>query len=412
MLYARKFMKAIDTKCVNAFMNLSVHPSGTVKPCCMSSYEYKTDKEDTHLNQASILEFWSSESRKSFIDILESGVQHPACKFCWQEEESGKESKRIRDNKIYNNRELNENSLPLVVDLSMGNLCNLKCRICSPTHSTPWMIEEADLRNPDNRKEFTGQLRWLISKSSFDYSNNLFWDDIVKLLPNAEKLDFAGGEPFYIDKHWDIVKKIVDNGWSKNQHIHYNTNGTIFPEKHIELLEQFKIVDIQISSDGIGKKFEYLRHPANFSEVEENIDKFCRIRDFSKTTWFVGVCISISAFNVFDFFEMFEHYADKGIRMYINIVHDHHGIRVLPIEVKEKIIDRLLSKYSKQQGLWEKERDMVINHLRNTTFSQYDWDEFCKEIDVRDRYRKESFKDTFPEYYELIKGYINVERTN
>ena len=294
----------------------------------------------------------------------------------------------------------------------MGNLCNLKCRICSPTHSTPWMIEEADLRNPDNRKEFTGQLRWLISKSSFDYSNNLFWDDIVKLLPNAEKLDFAGGEPFYIDKHWDIVKKIVDNGWSKNQHIHYNTNGTIFPEKHIELLEQFKIVDIQISSDGIGKKFEYLRHPANFSEVEENIDKFCRIRDFSKTTWFVGVCISISAFNVFDFFEMFEHYADKGIRMYINIVHDHHGIRVLPIEVKEKIIDRLLSKYSKQQGLWEKERDMVINHLRNTTFSQYDWDEFCKEIDVRDRYRKESFKDTFPEYYELIKGYINVERTN
>ncbi len=55
---------------------------------------------------------------------------------------------------------------------------------------------------------------------------------------------------------------------------------------------------------------------------------------------------------------------------------------------------------------------MVINHLRNTTFSQYDWDEFCKEIDVRDRYRKESFKDTFPEYYELIKGYINVERTN
>ena len=164
--------------------------------------------------------------------------------------------------------------------------------------------------------------------------------------------------------------------------------------------------------DFVEKKFEYLRHPANFSEVEENIDKFCRIRDFSKTTWFVGVCISISAFNVFDFFEMFEHYADKGIRMYINIVHDHHGIRVLPIEVKEKIIDRLLSKYSKQQGLWEKERDMVINHLRNTTFSQYDWDEFCKEIDVRDRYRKESFKDTFPEYYELIKGYINVERTN
>lgn len=405
-------MTTTDTKCVNAYMNLSVHPSGVVKPCCMSSYEYKTDSGHSHLNQASILEFWNSESRKEFIKDLESGVQHSSCKFCWQEEASGKDSKRIRDNKTYQDRNFNFDTLPVVVDLSMGNLCNLKCRICSPTHSSPWMIEEADLKNPNNRKEFINQPRWVISKESFDYSNKLFWNDIVNLLPNAEKLDFAGGEPFYIDKHWEVVRQLVENGWSKNQHIHYNTNGTIFPDKYIDLLEQFKIVDIQISSDGIGKKFEYLRHPANFQEVENNIDKFCKIRNSSKTTWFVGVCISISAFNVFDFFEMFEHYAEKGIRIYINIVHDHHGVRVLPTEVKEKVIEHLLSKYSKQQHLWLKERDMVINHLRNTDFNQHDWNEFCKEIDVRDRYRNESFEKTFPEYYQLIKGYINVERTD
>ena len=397
----------MTTKCVNPYLNISVQPNGTVKSCCMSTLDFVTDTGKETLNKASVLEFWNSKKRHQMIDDLNNGIQIPECNACWKEEAAGKESKRIRDNRTYQDKELTKDTLPLVVDLSMGNLCNIKCRICSPWHSTPWLIEESKVQNPDNPKKYLSMPHWISFKESFDHSNDFFWKDIVKLLPNAEKFDFAGGEPFYIEKHWDIVRTCVEHGWSKNQHIHYNTNGTIYPEKYMELLDQFKIVDIQVSSDGIKDKFEYLRHPAKWEVSESTIDKLCAFRDQSKTEWIIGVCLSISAFNVFDFFEMFEHYASKNILIYINIVHDHHGMRILPPELKKIIVDKLNQQESfYKERQWKHERDMVCRHLENSEYNDYDWKEFWKELKMRDNLRNENFESVFPEYYEVMKRFI------
>ena len=402
-----KIMKNKSTYCVNPYMNLSIHPKGIVKPCCMSTRELVTDSGKTTINTASILEFWNGKDRQQMINSLDIGIKIFDCKACWQEEDAGKESKRVRDNKIYANSITGNDMLPIVVDLSMGNLCNIKCRICGPTHSTPWMIEEAAIHFPNNKQAYLKQPKWEISKDSFDYKNKFLWDDITTLLPNVTKFDFAGGEPFYIEKHWSIVEKCVENGWSKKQHIHYNTNGTIYPEKYMSLLEEFKIVDIQISSDGVGKKFEYCRHPAVWEEVEENIDKFISAKNNSNTEWLLSACISVSAFNVYDFFETFEHYASKGVGVYVNMVHDHHGIKVLPRELKETVINKLNlyeSKYLPQQ--WNNDRNMVIQHLSNTESVESEWINFWLELEMRDKIRKESFKEIFPEYFNEIKKYL------
>jgi hypothetical protein len=175
----------------------------------------------------------------------------------------------------------------------------------------------------------------------------------------------------------------------------------------MSLLEEFRLVDIQISSDGVGKKFEYCRHPAVWEEVEENIDKFISAKNNSKTEWLLSACISVSAFNVYDFFETFEHYASKGIGIYVNMVHDHHSIKVLPCELKQSIINRLNaseSKYLPQQ--WNNDRNMVIQYLSNTEFFESDWINFWAELEKRDTIRKESFKEIFPEYFNEIKKYL------
>jgi len=395
--------------CVNAYMNLSVHPTGGVRPCCMSNKFLTTDKGHTSLDKASIKDFWFSKDRKSFADALDSGERISDCSACWQEEDAGKESKRIRDNREYEGRTFSFESLPVVLDLSMGNLCNLKCRICSPRHSTPFLREEAQRIQPNDIKGYLKQPEWLIAKDSFTETNNFVWEDIKELLEHAERFDFAGGEPFYIDAHWKMIQHSVDNGYSKNQYLHYNTNGTIFPTKYIDLLNQFKVVDIQVSSDGVGKKFDYLRHGSPFELCEENINKFIEARDNSDTTWYVGACLSLSAFNAWDIFETYEHYASKGIRMYINTVHDHHGVRVLPDAVKRKIISKIkntTSKYDLQD--WEKQKDMICNLLTNTKGTTNDWKVFWEELKMRDKIRNESFVDVFPEYYEVLKENANV----
>jgi hypothetical protein len=269
------------------------------------------------------------------------------------------------------------------------------------------MLEEATIQFPKNQKEFLKRPQWQISKESFDDNNSLFWNNIIELTAHVKKFDFAGGEPFYLNKHWSIVQHCVNTGVSKNQHIHYNTNGTIYPEKYIPLLEKFNLVDIQISSDGIDKKFEYLRHPAIFKEVENNIDKFIHARNNSLTNWRLSSCISISAFNVFYFFETFEHYIQKDMGIYINVVHDHHGVRILPDRLKNKITEYLDSCTSQfDNKTWQKEKDMICNYLRNTNYSDREWKNFIKEIKMRDNYRKESYEEIFPEYWNLIKEFI------
>lgn len=393
------------TFCVNPYLNLSVHPRGVIKPCCMSDAAYKTDSGKTTLNEASILEFWNSKDRQNLIRDLNNGMPVKDCDRCWQEELAGKESKRIRDNKNYENVQLAEDMLPVVVDLSMGNLCNLKCRICAPTHSTPWMIEEAQIYFPQDKQQYLQQPRWKIAKESFDHDNEYFWKDILQLLPNVKKFDFAGGEPFYIDKHWDIIQTCVDNGWSKNQHIHYNTNGTIYPEKYMHLLEEFGFVDIQVSSDGVGKKFEYMRHPADWNTSEETINKLINAKNNSKTSWLLSACISVSAFNVYDFFETFEHYANKGIGVYVNVVHDHHGTRVLPRELRSIVIEKLQSRKS-IHAQWTKECDMICRHLENAPYNEHDWKNFYTELEMRDKIRNESYQETFPEFYEYMRLYV------
>lgn len=398
--------------CVNAYLNLSVKTNGGVSPCCMSDYFYKTDIGSNTLNQESIINFWNSKSRKEFIEQLDAGVQLPECFSCWNEERAGKDSKRIRDNKTFENTELKSDMLPLVLDMSMGNLCNIKCRICSPLQSSPWQAEEEKIVTLYPNRTYLKH-KYNSQAASFDYSNDFFWKDILKLLPNVTKYDFAGGEPFFIEKHWDIVRTAVEHGWSKSQHIHYNTNGTIFPEKYVHLFEEFKIVDIQISSDGVGQKFEYMRHPAKWNKVENNIQRFIDAKESSKTEWWLGTCISVSAFNVYDFFETFEHYASKGLGIYVNVVHDHHGVRILHPSLKKELISKLKSQQSQfKPAQWERERDMICRHLENTTYNVNDWNEFWQEIEIRDKFRGESFKDTFSEYYELINklGLVYVER--
>jgi hypothetical protein len=52
----------------------------------------------------------------------------------------------------------------------------------------------------------------------------------------------------------------------------FQTNGTqpIHP-KNFETIEKFHLVKLHISLDGVGNRFEYLRWPANWRQVTDNI---------------------------------------------------------------------------------------------------------------------------------------------
>ena len=92
-----------------------------------------TDLEDLWV------EPWMQEVREYF----RQGKRHPACSKCWNEEDAGRDSKRIRDNRKF---DFKEGDGIKTLELNMGNTCNIKCRTCHPYSSSQWVKEFYDTK--------------------------------------------------------------------------------------------------------------------------------------------------------------------------------------------------------------------------------------------------------------------------
>ena len=102
----------------------------------------------------------------------------------------------------------------MFLDLKLGNICNLKCRICGSWSSNKWAQEEVQ-QNPKHIAK-----KWL-KDGQWPRKNPQFWENVDKLLPDIKYFEFTGGEPLVrkgIDK---IINKSVEN----NLMISLTTNG-------------------------------------------------------------------------------------------------------------------------------------------------------------------------------------------
>lgn len=390
-----------DTNCVHIRRSLNVDADGKTRICCMSKLNLQHNNKVINIAEDSIQEAWDSEGRAHIISALESGLKHENCDFCWTEEQAGRTSKRLRDQEIYNIPAF-ENQ-PVVLDLKMGNLCNLKCRTCGSHSSSKWIEEEYNLDFKHKTRSLDEFKQGYKTFSQSFADENPSWE-VIKGWGNEIKfLDFYGGEPMLIRKHWDFLEHSVATGASKGQVLHYNTNSTIFPEAKVHLYENFKGLDISLSIDGYEKSFEYIRHPGKWSEIKANclkwIDFFEKLKiDFKK----INITLTISLYNIFDLDTIHEELSKLGLNIYLNLVHlpDYLCIANLPVDYKDVVYKKLKKSESLMR---DNNSESILNFMMQTNPSEKLFDVFIKKVKAHDSYRKENFASIFPEYFELIK---------
>jgi pyruvate-formate lyase-activating enzyme len=375
--------------CPLPFINLEARTDGTISVCCiMQDHARKSDGSNYNLAQGDTLtdvrnSEWLANLQQDFLD----GVKPSACNNCWHEEAAGIHSKRLREIAYWGNHtQPNIRSL----DLKLGNICNSKCRICSSFASSQWAAEEIKL-NPNNKSAlmFNHLGRW-------PERNEQFWTDIDQYLNTVEKLEFYGGEPLLIERHYDILERAVELGRSKDITVSYNTNGSIYPEHRIELWKQFKRVEVFFSLDDVDERFHYIRYPGDFASVVNNLKLFAQL---PQDTFELGIFQTFSVFNIATMTELTD-YCDKhlpGIRIHYNMVFTpaHISPKALPKYVKE----RISIKYHNAPDYVQR----TLNFMNGEHYSKDEWINFLKLTQRIDQHRRENFVDTFPELYELIK---------
>jgi MoaA/NifB/PqqE/SkfB family radical SAM enzyme len=241
-----------------------------------------------------------------------------------------------------------------------------------------------------------------LQEGAWPRDNDIFWDDLKELLPSVKYFEFTGGEPFLIEEHFKLLRYAVEQEYSNRIDIHYNTNGTVYPSaEEVALWNKFNRVEIAVSIDNVGDRFEYERYGAVWAEVEDNIAKFNLLRSDRITT---QVCMTINIQNVYYLPELCDWVNGQEFDyVYFNMLHDPNDMcinRMTP-QAQELVIDRL-TKYPFNTK-HRVEIDKIIQFIQNGEGS--DGTEFLRKMQQTDGYREQSFLTSHPEIARAM-GYV------
>ena len=392
-------------KCANISNGLRITTNGKFTPCCIASTAYFKDEngDDMSVLNTSIGDVLKSPTLKKLREDFENDIKSPECKGCWDLEKSGVESKRIRDNKRVEHVPLQENDL-YFLELNLGNICNLSCRICNIYASSNWKKEHKTILNPNTSDD---ELNEILKSHSLPFSDeSMVWGEVEKTMSSVKILDLYGGEPMLMKKQWSVLERSVQNGTSKEKYVHFNTNGTIFKKDYLELLSNFECADISFSIDGLGDKFNYQRHGANWGDTKTNIllwlDGVKKYNNFK-----FHICFTISIMNVIDFAEVAEFAIENGIRIHCNFLSEpkYYSITNIPEDRKVVIgehIKKTHQNISKIKDNLDEQFNSITQYLFNEKCVEEEWNSFIRINHLLDKSRDQKFKDVFPETYKIL----------
>jgi MoaA/NifB/PqqE/SkfB family radical SAM enzyme len=366
---------------------MEVTPIGTYRPCCL--YSESIPNISVH-NSNSIYDAQHSDYMKDLRKQFLNGGKPKGCNMCWSEESvPGRMSKRkatfvkLKDINV----DYNENSVaPIFLDLKLGNICNLKCRICGSWSSSKWAQEEIDIAGGENElaKQQLLNGQWPRKITSW-------WEALEDALEHIEYLEFTGGEPFLINEHFDLLEKLVESGYSSKIDIHYNTNGTIWPARN-DLWKHFKRVEIAFSIDDIGNRFEYQRYGTRWNETQEVIRKAVA------SSYKLQVCTTFNIQNAYYWPETEAWILDQGIKdIHYNILHEPpmFNLRNMPDNIKQAYAKRM------RQCRAPNKIEQVIKFMELSGENMLPT--LKDRLAASDAYRKQSFAETHLEVWNLVR---------
>lgn len=363
--------------CYAPWTSINVSPTGYITPCCKFNQGPAYNIQTHTLKQYLESSFLKDVKRNLLADEWPRG-----CDRCRVDEENGIQSKREHDIEWlaseYSAVDLNQTSF-ITASVSFGNACNLKCVMCGPTVSSAFRKEHKALTGEDVKP-------FLFKKTAFEA-------EFFEHAPSLKILEIPGGEPFLsgVDSQKELLNKYVESGQSCSMSLRYTTNATIFPDKEWwELWKHFKVVNIQVSIDGIEERFEYIRYPAKWNDVVNNVIRYKEKASQSV----IQLCVShaVSAYNIFYLPEFLAWCRAMGLRhIYLGRVHDPIWARPSIWPQKKQIVDKLSASEFNECHTW-------AALIQNTDDSQH-YELFRDVTARRDKYRGCSFERVFPELY-------------
>ena len=286
--------------CALPFMAVDITQDNSVFPCC--KYKYS----EGNLDKTSLKQIFDGPQRREIRQQMINGSAPTGCQTCVDIEKLGSTSMRQLMHDKYGAM-LDQGLLdePTIVDVTINpsSVCNFKCRICNPSASSSIRAEEIRMAETALEKNRI--------KKTFPVHNNVKMQEIFldpDLTPDF--IHILGGEPFLWERLSATLERLIADQKSKTTNLEFNTNGSIFPDYLEKLSVHFKKIEILISIDAVGARFE-LQRGGQWSMVLDNVKKFAVLN--KKTNIVVKIAPTVNIQNLMYLDEVINLADDLGI---------------------------------------------------------------------------------------------------
>ena len=425
------------TFCSFPFNHQYVAASGAVRLCCATNSHAVSNKGHRfHMNNDSLENVWNSDYMKQTRLKMIKGERLKECTKCYEQEDAGVKSMRMTMKKkffIENTQADGTLSiLPNSMELHYGNICNLKCKMCSQNYSH--LIGKELLEIGETDKDF---LNWVYKQSANvnNWTNNLsveynwFQKEKTKnkLIDYVSKhitdLTIIGGEPTIIPEFYALLDYCYKNNTLQNKNIVIVTNLTNTNPKMTQWFPKMKNWMIWASIDGLGDITEYIRYPSNFKKVVENLNFYKKLLLQSNNGRIV-FSPAIQLLNIHqldDMLKWFIDFADNrwGKQFNISWMSQVWYPRICnydtaPKQYRYKVADKLeesidyFTKYKDISFFYNKQIENLRNSFIEESMEKHLQKAFIRYNDTQDKHRKgKTWRELLPELEQTLTNNLS-----
>jgi MoaA/NifB/PqqE/SkfB family radical SAM enzyme len=342
--------------------------------------------------------------RSSFL----KNEKDPACSRCWNIEGIGNRSFRHVANEDASHGL--KSIIPIkmdttiefediqYLDITLGNKCNLACRMCNATSSSllAKQLKEFKMYSGDEFIDFSRESK----------------DKILELIDRAKNLNsiyMLGGEPLINEFHDEIVELLVKQNRAKDIKIHYSTNIQIDIEKYLPMWKEFKYIDLNISIDGSHETYEYIRWPGKWDKVFKNLKRAC---EFRKEANFYPVIATttqnLNANNLYDLISECSLLNRTYVPFFFIPVTGGNYLELTPKHILETEIKKLQTLPDPYGRVKELIQHYQVASRKSESITKAQVNEFFETQKRFDLYRKQNLFATHPHFVEMAEKF-NVE---
>lgn len=389
------------TFCMAPWVHVHLSPNGNLFPCCRSNPMVPFGKVSSGRD---LVQAWNSPAIRALRLRMLQGQNTKTCEACYETEASGAASLRTDFNQRFSHhlKAASETQADgsikktnfVYMDLRFSNLCNLKCRTCTPDLSTGW---SEDAKNLQLKGGDIG-----LQKIFSDLEE--MKGEISKHLLSLEKIYFAGGEPLLMKEH-DSILRLLDSAKRYDIELGYNSNFSTQiagSEELHKIWSKFKNVTVGASIDAIGEKAELLRKGSSWDLIKKN--RQILLKNAPSVKFHIN--FTLGALNLFEAPKVHKEFLKEQMILPDNFNFNYvsfpsyYSVEAVPAEVRQRAIESF-----ETHVMWLKENypTDAINFEKWTNAIQWMQRPFradlnkilSTKIEMLDNLRNENYFGTF-----------------